>query len=302
MAVAGAAPAAMAAPAPGGPCADFGDHVVATPPYDDSFYDCVPQYGVGKVSFAVENADGLPDDFDLSDASVTTYAPSAPGGAAYFGASTDTGFRTLSESSSTPTTSEYAGEMVFPISSVVPIDISDPSVVPADCAPGSESYDFAYRVSYTAATVTMTTTVGDVVYETAVTDAPVPLDLYLNATAGAFESGEPQCATNGAATLIAEDSGSGDFQVITSTNAQNLSPFPLSTLIFPGFAVPAPADLGDFDAAEVVPPVIEPAAPELAATGSEPAYGVIGLAGALLAAGAGATAWAARRRGAHAAR
>lgn len=299
--VAGGAPAAMAVPAPNGPCDNAGEHIVATPPFDDSFYDCVPLYGMGKVSFTVENPDGLPAEFNLADPGVTTYAPSTAGAGTYFGAPSETGFGAISQSNSTATTRGYTGDMFFPVGSVTPLVVAD---APASCVSSGEVYDFAYRVTYLPASVTFTTTAGSVEYQTVVSDAPAPLDLYLNASSGAFEAGEPQCATNGTATLIAASSGEGEFQVITEVNAEQLSPFPLAFTIFT-FTVPAPAPLGDFvvDELEPAPPTEPAAGPTLAETGSKPAYGLFGLSATLLAAGGVALGWASRRRlGAHAAR
>lgn len=67
------ASAAIAAPAAAdsGPvvyCDNISEHVPTTSSTTpDSYFDCVPQYGLGKVSFSIESEDGdYPDGFDLS--------------------------------------------------------------------------------------------------------------------------------------------------------------------------------------------------------------------------------------------
>jgi len=286
MLVAGTGGPAMADPAPDGPCLTSAGHTVATPPWDDSFYDCVPQYGVGKVEFDVTSTDPLPVDFDLTNPVTNTAdAGGAAGGNAYFGGGPIPGFDNLSQTGSSANTRHYDGALYYQVSAVTPLDATTP---PAACAPGTELYDFAYRVSYLPTTVTFTTTTADPQLVTTVTSGPVSLDLYLNASSGAFETGEPQCATNGTATILGQTSGDGEFEVVTQTNATDLSPFPLA-FDFGIAVIPTPADLGDFETEALPVPSVDPA---LAETGSRPAYGLGWLGLALLAAGGLLTAFA----------
>jgi hypothetical protein len=307
-----AAPAAQAAdPGPGVDCVDSTGHVFSTGTvYEDSLYDCVPLYGVGKVEFDVNSTDVLPADYNLTD-DATTDSVAANTGAAltYFGGTGEpAGFLNLTRDTTAPNTHGYNGEMFFAVDSVENLDSGVPVVPPVSCTPGAETYSLAYRITYLPASVDFTSTVDDVEYEVTVTSAPAPLELYLNATAGVLDVGAPQCATNGASTLVAQTDADGEFDVVTQTHGTRLSPFPLAFVIGPippiileEVGVPTPADLGDFDTAETE---LEPAAgPELAETGSKPSLGSLGLAGALIAAGAGAVVWSNRRpRGAHAAR
>jgi hypothetical protein len=267
------------------PCADATLHEPSpTGTYDTNWYmDCVPQYGVGKVEFTITSETPFPAGFDLSDTAMTTTSSAVTPAAAntYWGTTPPPiGFDFLATpNNADPNTQDYAGAMYFKVSGVAGADETTP---PAACTENADSYAYAYTISYADNTVHFSTTVDGVTKQYDVSSSVAPVTLYLNLSpSGNFYPDDPQCATNGSATLYASGNGDPFYDQITLTHASgDLSPFPLAiTIDFPIDATfPLPGDLGAFAEAP------EPAA--LPATGPTESGALAGLAAGLVALGA----------------
>lgn len=279
----------------------------------DWYMDCVPQYGLGKAEFTVQNPSApLPAGFvPLTDPSVTVTSTTTPAAPSYFGAAPTGDFIGLTETSGDANSQTYSAHYVAPVLSVLPILAS---ALPAACDPVANSYNSAYAVNYGATSTTFSQTNGGV---TSVLTLAIPArTLYLGFTidANVFNSGAAACASDLTTTTFAANGGTANYGVITGDHATiGLSAGtvvpedtfdPLGLVLdptSPGGFFPSPTQLGTFAvtaAAPVIPvtPVVAATPdPALAATGQDSAVPV-GLGAVLLAAGAALVGITRRRR------
>lgn len=275
-------------------CDDVYDHEPGGTTVSDNWYmECVPQYGLGKVEFTVDSEVDFPAGFaSLDDPSVTSVSTNTGPEASEYMNSTFpvAGFTELEETDPQPRQRSYQGLMMFAISGVSAMDVSE---LPDDC--GAGPYAYAFRVDYLPATVTFTQTIDGVVWTVVVTYTPSPLYLGLNFADDDpidFDWGAVQCASSDTGTLVGQpDDFSQD--IVLGAHASylefssvlgSLSPFPTADPDDDPIGV-----LGSFAATTPQP--------ELAETGVE--SGGLGLAGGLsiLVGSMLAFFWRRRRRG-----
>lgn len=219
-------------------CTSVSEHQPsATASADNWYMDCVPQYGLGKVEFTIDSEVDFPDAFvPLNDPSVVSSSVNTGLAAStYFDATPPpAGFVSLSEESATPTTRVYGGSMMFAISSVSSILVSE---LPAACGIGP--FTNAYRVEYLPATVTFTQTIDGQVWTYVVQYTPSPLYLGLNFTSEHdFDGNLPQCASSTTGTTLGTISGSPEWYQVINSHAtaigagagwlSSISPFPMA--------------------------------------------------------------------------
>lgn len=224
------------------PCDTAYDHLPGGSTVADNWYmPCVPQFGLGKVEFNVDSDVDFPTGFaSLDDPSVTSAsANTGPNATTYMGStSTIAGFTALTETDAQPRQRSYEGLMMFAISSVSKIEVSD---LPAAC--GSGPYQTAFQVNYLPATVTFTQTVDGVEWTVVVTYTPSPLFLGLNFDDGDpinFDGDQVQCASSTTGTTVAlpDDSFAhllvlgvhASFIELSNSIVGTISPFPTSDL------------------------------------------------------------------------
>ena len=200
-------------------CATSSDHKLkADPAKGDFYFDCVPQYGVGKSDLTLtadETQGAFPEDFDFTDPDYVEASSSVDSveASAYLHRNVVGGLGNYFTFNSSTSLRNYSTQVAAPIVSARKIASK---YLPATCKAGRTAYDAAYKISFAPVSITLQTTelsgltAGDAPGKFFVTATPSPLYLGLNFAGGDFDQAGAQCSVSGVTKYFAANSGTDE--------------------------------------------------------------------------------------------